>query len=206
MKQKGPRIDATRRSLIESLADWEDQARWREFFETYWRLIYSVARKAGLRDAEAHDVVQETVLSVAKNVRQYDAKAGSFKNWLLQLTRWRIVDQLRKRGPADFRSAARDGTTRDTATLDRLPDPAGATLDAVWDGEWRKAVFDAAIERIKRKVKAGHFQIFDCVVLKQWPAERVAATLGVSTAQVYLVKHRISALLKKEIAAIEDRP
>ena len=48
----------TRWSLICRLKDWNDQVGWREFFDTYWKLIYSVAIKAGLTDAEAQDVVQ----------------------------------------------------------------------------------------------------------------------------------------------------
>src|SRR5438034_7586607 len=59
---------ATRRSLVDRLGNWDDHSRWQEVFETYWKLIYSVARKAGLSDAEAQDVVQETVITVAKNV------------------------------------------------------------------------------------------------------------------------------------------
>ena len=57
---------ATRRSLVDRLANWDDQRRWQEFFDTYWKLIYSAARKSGLTDAEAQEVVQETVITVAK--------------------------------------------------------------------------------------------------------------------------------------------
>src|SRR2546429_4707873 len=101
MKNAG--LIATRRSLVERLADWGDQRRWQEFFDTYWKLIYSTARKAGLTDAEAQEVVQETVITVAKNIDKlkYDPAIGSFKGWLLQITRGRIVDQFRKREPGD---------------------------------------------------------------------------------------------------------
>src|SRR2546426_1573632 len=73
-------------------------AGWKDFFDTYWKLVYGVAIKSGLNDAEAQDVVQETVLSVAKKMHQfkYDPAAGSFKNWLLLITRRRIADHLRK--------------------------------------------------------------------------------------------------------------
>ena len=83
------------------LANWDDQRRWQEFFDTYWKLIYSAARKSGLTDAEAQEVVQETVITVAKNIDKlkYDPAIGSFKGWLLQITRWRIADQFRKREP-----------------------------------------------------------------------------------------------------------
>src|SRR6185295_19341664 len=91
----------TRQSLLSRLKDWGDQESWKEFFDTYWKLIYSAALKSGLTDAEAQDVVQETVLSVAKKMPDftYDPAVGSFKRWLLQLTGWRIYRQLQKRLP-----------------------------------------------------------------------------------------------------------
>ena len=66
MKSSG--LVATRRSLVNRLANWDDQRRWQEFFDTYWKLIYSAARKSGLTDAEAQEVVQETVITVAKKI------------------------------------------------------------------------------------------------------------------------------------------
>src|SRR5438093_6906525 len=99
MDMKQASLLATRRSLVERLANWEDQRRWQEFFDTYWKLIYSAARQSGLTDSEAQEVVQETVITVAKNIDKlkYDPAIGSFKGWLLQITRWRIADQFRKR-------------------------------------------------------------------------------------------------------------
>src|SRR5262245_3171643 len=75
----------TRWSLLSRLKNWDDQESWQEFFDTYWRLIYSVAVKAGLSDVEAQDVVQETVITVAKKLEQFktDPAHGSFKGWLL---------------------------------------------------------------------------------------------------------------------------
>jgi len=198
----GPRLLATRRSLVERLTNWEDQQHWQEFFETYWRLIYGVARKSGLTDAEAQDVVQETVITVAKNITKYEREAGSFRGWLLHITRWRIADQFRKRAPATVQQKTR-GSSRGTATIDRIPD--GFDLTATWEAEWQRHVLQAALERLKRKVDAKHYQIFDCLVVKQWPAAKVAANLGVGIAQVYLVKHRLSGLLKKEVATLEKQ-
>src|ERR1700722_12524247 len=89
----------TRATLLQRLKDWQDQSGWQDFFDTYWALIYGVALKGGLTPAEAEDVVQETMISVAKHMPgfNYDPSVGSFKGWLLKLTRWRMTDQLRKR-------------------------------------------------------------------------------------------------------------
>jgi RNA polymerase sigma-70 factor (ECF subfamily) len=198
----GPRLLATRRSLVERLTNWQDQQHWQEFFETYWRLIYGVARKSGLTDAEAQDVVQETVITVAKNITKYEREVGSFSGWLLHITRWRIADQFRKRAPATIQQRTRE-SSRATATIDRVPD--GADLRVTWDEEWQRHVFQAALDRLKRRVDARHYQIFDCLAVKLWPASRVASELGVGIAQVYLVKHRLSAQLKREVAALEKQ-
>src|SRR5690349_16319564 len=68
----------TRTTLLGRLKDWDDEASWSDFFETYGRLIFRVASKSGLRPAEAEDVVQETVVAVAKHIRafRYDRNRG----------------------------------------------------------------------------------------------------------------------------------
>ena len=100
MSKHGREYLPTRKSLLSRLKNWDDHAGWKDFFDTYWRLIYKTARKAGLTDAEAQDVVQEVVIGVCKKIGElkYDPALGSFKGWLLTLTRWRIVDEFRKRG------------------------------------------------------------------------------------------------------------
>src|SRR5882757_2697546 len=123
----------TRQSLLSRLKDWNDHESWRDFFETYWKLIYHTSIKAGLTDAEAQDVVQETVLSVCKSMRtfEYNAKNGSFKAWLLRLTRWRIGDQFRRRQKA-IKSIESRETSTGTATMERIADPASQPLEAAW--------------------------------------------------------------------------
>ena len=93
--------DATRSSLVKRLGNWNDHGGWQDFFDTYWKLIYAVAIKAGLSETEARDVVQETVVAVAKQMHDggYDRTKSSFKNWLCLITRRRIIDHLRLRKP-----------------------------------------------------------------------------------------------------------
>jgi RNA polymerase sigma factor (sigma-70 family) len=202
-KSNPDRMLATRMSLIEKLGNWDDQARWQEFFDLYWRLIHNVACKSGLTDAEAQEVVQETIITVAKSIGKYDPKAGSFKGWLLNTTRWRITDQFRKRDPAAAQKTAPDDDHSDqTATIERIPGIDGRDLDCLWDQEWEKNIFQAALERVKKRVSARQIQIFDACVIKRWSAAKVAETLRVNIAQVYLAKHRVAALMKKEVAAL----
>ena len=195
----------TRRSLLSRLRNLGDDASWRTFFDTYWRLIYNVARKSGLTDADAQDVVQETVISVARKMPdfRYDPAKGSFKQWLLLITRRRIQDHLRRvyrsLPPAPHDSAAGEHT-RDLAADEPTPD---GQIDATWEAEWRENFFQMALARVRQRVNPKQYQAFDCCVLQNLPSSEAARMLGLSAAQVYLAKHRVSRTLKSEMTALE---
>ena len=196
----------TRKSLIARLDNWEDQKTWDEFYQTYWRLIYSVAIKAGLRPEEAFDCVQETILSIAKQSKKklYDPDQGSFKTWLMNMTRWRINDQFRKRKKDTAMVGGGWTDDRKTAIIDRIEDPNGDVLSRLWNVEWKKNIADAALARVKAQVSPKQYKIFDFYVVRQMDAQEVQEKLSVSMAQVYLAKHRVGAVLKKELAKLED--
>lgn len=193
----------TRYSLLSRLQDWDDDASWRTFFDTYWRLIYSVALRAGLTPVEAEEVVQETVICVARNIQSFkrDRRLGSFKGWLRNITRWRIADQFKKRT-----ALARGDTAAalpDYASLEGPPDPAdnGGELD--WDQQWQSHLLQMAKHQVKRRVSEEQYQLFDLYVVKEWPVARIREMLGVSATQIYLAKHRIARLLRKEVRRLE---
>src|SRR5437667_3898651 len=198
-------LSPTRESLLSRLKDWEDRESWQDFFDTYWKWIYSMARKASLSDAEAQDIVQETVVSVARKIEgfKYDPAVCSFKTWMLQLTRWRIINQLKKRQREEDQREHFPEHGDATPTVEQIPDPAGFDLESIWDEEWEKNLLAAALERVKRLVDPEQFQIFDLYCLEQWAPHKVASTLGVVMGRVYLAKHRIGRLLKKEIKKLE---
>jgi RNA polymerase sigma-70 factor (ECF subfamily) len=206
----------TRASLLSRLKDVDDHASWKVFFDTYWKLIYKAAIKAGLSDAEAQDAVQETVLAVLKSMPEFKYRStnSSFKSWLLKLTSWRVSDQFRKRRqghPAMERVEpyGKSGEVDSGELLseaEKIPDPAGCALEAIWDEEWEKNLMDAALDRVKRAVDPKQYQIFDLYVEKGWPAGKVASTLKINMGRVYLAKYRIGSMLKQEIDRLRTKP
>jgi RNA polymerase sigma factor (sigma-70 family) len=202
----------TRSSLIGRLKDVTDQQSWNEFNDFYGKLIFGFATKAGLNRDEAQEVVQETLISAVKHLPQfqYEPAKCSFKTWLLNLSHWRVQNQLRKRNApsaprhrvSSRRNAAEDETR--TPTVERLADPAASKLEALWDTEWQTTILEEACNRVKTQVDSKQWQIFDLYALKEWSVREVAKALNVSAGRVYLSKHRVSALLKKEIQRIES--
>lgn len=76
----------------------------------------------------------------------------------------------------------------------------------VWDEEWEANLRQRAIDKVKRKVDPKQYQIFDLHMFKKWPVAKVARFLGVSAGRVYLTKHRIAKLMKKEVADLRAKP
>ena len=197
----------TRRTLLSRLRNLDDQESWRTFFDLYWRLLYNVARKSGLDDVGAQEIVQDTVIAVARNMPEfrYDPTRGTFRQWLLRITRRRIIDHLRRiyRQPpkAELAPEALDENAEHAAVI---ADQSAGTIDAAWDDEWEKTTFEAALAEVRNATNPRHFQVFDYCVLKEWPVSKVAATLGINSAQVYLAKHRVAQAMKRAVRRINE--
>ena len=114
------------------------------------------------------------------------------------------MDQFRKRKRRNnIRNPSTTGEGR-TSTLERIPDPATLGVERIFDEEWRERILELATNRVKQQVAASQYQIFDLYVLKKWPVGKIASTLGISSGRVYLAKHRISQLLKRELTLLKD--
>jgi RNA polymerase sigma factor (sigma-70 family) len=203
---QGKRVKAFTKtgSLPIALKDLGNQDRWKQFFDRYWSMIYKAATNAGLTDAEAQDVVQETVISVMKGLPDFfnNPKPLSFRAWLMRLTSWRITDQRRKRQRGfEFRERDPRTSTR-TDTVERQPDP-GVDLDAVWEGQWDNVLFEAALRLVKAIAAPKDYQLFDLLVIKRVPVAKIVETLGVSRSRVYIAKFRMLRLLKQEFRNVE---
>jgi RNA polymerase sigma factor (sigma-70 family) len=196
----------TRASLISRLKNWQDQKSWERFFNTYWRLIYGLARKTGLSDAEAQDVVQETMAAAAKHLPgfNYDPKIGSFKGWLLHTTRWKIIDQFRKRGPVGYPPCRSSETSMGTDPIHAIPDNSPSPQQKIRDAEWEKKAFEVALAQVKERVDPQKYEIFDLYVNQGWKPERLAAVFQISIDQVYLIKHRLTDLIREEVKRLEN--
>ncbi len=190
----------TRQSLLSRLRDVQDQEGWHEFFDTYWRLVHRVARKSGLADAEAQDVVQETFIYLSRRMVRfrYDGARGSFKSWLRVVTRSRI--SVRRRSENRQQPLIREPLPADDdASWEAIPDPAGDAFDQEWQREWEDHLMATAQRRVRAKVSSQQLLIFRLATVGALPLGQVAKKLGVSVPQVYLARHRVGKLLKAEV-------
>ena len=203
MKADAPLLE-TRSSLIHRLKATINGESWQDFFNTYWELIFNVARRAGLSHADAQDVVQETIVKVHKSFDrfQYDRKRGSFKGWLRSVTRSRLAEHFKKQQKRlPLNQPFDDSSENPTA---EVADPKGLALERIWDEEWQKNLIQTALTRLKRTVSPKQFQIFKCYCIDEWTVSEICKALNVNAAQVYMAKQRVGKLFKQELEKSQE--
>ena len=203
MKPEAPLLE-TRSSLIQRLKATINGKSWEEFFHTYWELIYNVARRAGLSEADAQDIVQETILKVHNSLDrfEYNRKRGTFKGWLRTVTRSRLNDFFKKQQ----RRPALNQPLEETADeLQNLEDPEGPEIEKIWDEEWNRNLIQAALSRTKKLSSPKQFQIFKCHYIDEWTVRETCRTLGVNAAQVYMAKQRVGKIFREAVETLQEQ-
>src|SRR5437867_6585685 len=60
------------------------------------RLVFGMAVQS-LDRAAAEDLVQDVFIAVWRNARRFDPERGSVRAWVLQITHFRLLNELRRR-------------------------------------------------------------------------------------------------------------
>ena len=191
---------STRASLLVRLGDPRDERAWSEFVDIYTPLVYRLARRRGLQDADAIDLTQEVFRSVVAAIDRFDPdpERGAFRAWLSRIARNLTINAL----------AARDRQVRgagDTAIV-RLMDELPAAPDepaAEFDLEYRRRLFDWAAERVRAEVSDTEWQAFYMTGVEGREPRDVAAALATSVGTVYSYKSRVMARLRRLIEQVD---
>jgi RNA polymerase sigma-70 factor (ECF subfamily) len=189
----------TRASLLLRLRDPKDQEAWQQFLDIYSMLIYRYARKRGLQDADAADLMQEVLRSVSSAIGRlnYDSNRGSFRNWLYTITRNKLhsfLDRQRRqvRGSGD------------SGIQQRLEEEALPEKDSWWEQEYEQRLFEWAAERVHRTSSEAIWQAFWQTAVEGKSPKDVAHGLGMSVGSVYVAKSRVLALVREQIRQVHD--
>lgn len=192
-------IPPTRASLLVRLRDARDEAAWTEFVDLYVPVIYGYARRQGLQDADARDLSQEVLRAVASSIGRldYDPARGAFRSWLFTVVRRRLANWRRAE-----RNPARGSSVPGTERLEQCLAP--PLVEAEWESEWQRRVFDWACDQVRRGVTEATWQAFWLTAVEEQSSAQVAANLGLSTTAVYIARSRVLARLKQLVRSVQE--
>ena len=187
---------ATRITLLNRIRETDDADAWSEFARLYGPVVYGFARKRGLQDADASDLVQEVLRSVARNAHRinYDPKRGTFRGWLYTVTRNKVYNFLTA-------NKNRPKGSGDPAAQERLDQLAGRSdeAEAEWELEYQRRLSAKAMERVKHEFQPNTWQAFWGTAVDGRNAADVGKELKMTSGAVYVAKSRVLARLREEI-------
>lgn len=189
-------MESTRSSLVMRLRDPEDSRSWSQFHAIYYPFLLAIARRQGLQQEDAEDVVQQVLLRVLQNIGkfEYDRLRGGFRAWLKTITMNVLRNVFRQRG------RRREQAGGDLA--DR-PDPV-ADLESSWDVEYHRRILQFALEHVRSQSQPNTWACFERHVLRRQPAARVAGELGLQPNAVYVNAHRVLSRVRAACAELGE--
>lgn len=187
-------------TLLEGLKNGQDVEAWQRFINRYEPMVLALAIKMGLRDSDAHDACQETMMAFVQTYRQgrYDRSKGRLRTWLFGIAYRKIID-LQRRSP---REKVVSDQTDATAFLNTIPSQDES--QAIWEKEWQRAVIDACVQEVSQSVNTTTLSAFKLTVLQQWPVERTAKHLGITENAVYIAKTRVMTRMREIQKKMEE--
>ena len=185
----------TRPSLLIRLRNCQDHEAWRSFSRLYGPLIFNFCRSRGLQEQDAAEVMQESLLQIAKSIQdfQYRPEQGRFRGWVGSIVRSKLIEFYRKRH--------RQPKLQE-ATLDDL----SSSTDGGWNDIWLEHLVGAALARVEARLAHPTWTAFRRLWLEHAEPAEVAAELGRDVAWVYLAKSRGLRLLREEVTFLADEP
>lgn len=190
----------TRASLLVQIRDGANHAAWQEFANLYGPVVYGFARKRGLQDADAADLMQDVLRSVSSAIGRldYDRSRGTFRGWLFTITRNKIFNFLDARR---IRPRA-SGDTSANRLLESQPDENG---EESWELEYQRRLASLAMDRIKKEFQENTWQAFWLTAVEGLQAAEVAKRVGISSGAIYVAKSRVLARLKEEVESLRQQ-
>lgn len=189
----------TRPSLLVRIRDFDDKQAWSEFVDVYAPLVHAYLRKRGVQDADAADLTQDVMQTVARqaNAFSYDPKQGSFRGWLLTIT----LNRLRDFANRDARRAKATGKTTMRQVLHELPQ---REAEELWNEQHQMRLFQWAAEKAKVDFRETTWLAFWKNAVEHQPAKDVASELNISVGAVHIAKSRGLARIREILAGMEE--
>ena len=194
-----PEFPETSHSLIARVKDLGDGAAWTEFLGIYQPVVFRMARRRGLQDADAQDVMQQVFLSISKSIEGWTPGDSQppFRAWLTTIARNAITKALTRR-PRD----AATGSTSMVELLDAQPDPQETTAEIL--AEARKELIRWATEQIRSEFSEATWNVFWQTAIEGAPIAEVAKSTGRSAGAVYVARYRVIARLKEKVLEVSQ--
>ena len=200
-RESPPMTDPSTSPTLLNLARAGNTQAWSRMVQIYGPLVYQWARGGGLQAADAADAMQETMVSVSRDLSKFDPQtaSGKFRGWLWTITQRRIADLRRSRPDVALlgSSAARVEVSGEHTPLGDTP--LGDSMPPGDPGRDDAGVLQRAVLAYRDRYDIKTWKAFWMTVVEGRDCGDVAADLGVTKWAVYKARTRILTRLRSEL-------
>jgi RNA polymerase sigma-70 factor (ECF subfamily) len=188
-------MDSTSPTLLQRLRRPSEEGAWGRFVQLYSPLLYHWARRLGLAEADAADLVQEVFTILVQKLPEFRYDPGKgFRGWLWTVLRNKWRDHVRRGA-----GAPAGGDPEELADV-AAPEDSGLLGEA----EYREHLVRRALQIMQAEFSPRTWKAcWEHVALGRSAAE-VAAELGISVGSVYVAKSRVMSRLRQELEGLLD--
>ena len=182
-------------SLLERARRRDAQA-WRRLVELYSSLVFFWARRAGLADADAADLVQEVWQAVAAALAGFhrDERTGTFRGWLWTIARHKLSDHFRRHHGEPVAAGGTDARK----FIETIPEHEPADDTGVQENQ----LLHRALAQIKPEFEERTWQAFWRMTVDSRTAAEVGKELGLAANAVHQAKFRVLRRLRLEMVGL----
>ena len=177
-----------------------DKESWSAFVELYAPLVHAFLRKRGVQDADASDLTQEVLVSVAGAIDsfEYDPQRCSFRHWLFT-----IVDNRLRNFWRQLNTGCRGSGGTEAYDLLASQPQSNNGHDAEWDQTCERHLFQIAADQVRGDFTEATWSAFWQTAIEKRPGKDVAAELGISVAAVCMSKRRVIARIREQLTFLQ---
>ncbi len=192
-------LSQTSTSLLIDLRDPRNERAWQRFFARYTPMLLSYAKRVGLTDADAQDVVGDTLATFVQAywAGRYQRDRGRLKSWLGGMVYKKVLKSYARRRAVSL-DAGQSADGRRTIEPVAPDDQAEA-----FEREWQLELLSQGLDILRRESDPNTYQAFDLYALKGWPVAKVTKFLDMTPNAVYISKTRLLKRLRKIIRQIQ---
>ena len=200
-------MEATRETLLERVRNLDAQEAWAEFFRVYWRPILCYAHKLGLAEADAQDVLQETMMVLMRRLPtfEYDRRK-KFRNFLLTIVHRKAVAALRGKRRTEALPLDAPVEEGSEPLAERLAGADSPPFDEQDLERWEESLLAQALAELRHDPAFDRrtLDIFWAYGVEQKSPADVARQFAVKPNNVYQIKNRLSRELRTRVKALRD--
>lgn len=190
----------TRPTLLEQLRDGNNPLAWDEFFQRYWPMIHTFARRRGCSEHTAEEIVQEVMLKVfsKQDIFQYDPTRGRFRDWLGTVVRNQVAEYHRR--PAQRikpQGASGNGSTHE-------PSASTGTPEEIWESVFESSLLLALLDVVRCEANPRDYLAFELFTLDGMQAAEVARVTGLTRNVVYKAHRKVLKRLRQLVGSYGD--